>query len=127
MDSHGPQGVECDGDPVRWMGESFARASSSFRAVASGEEDSHEDGARDSPWSVAAHVIGESGQSQKSQSRIVSFGPGRECREGANSRSVAACQGGQPACASQPRYHLGEKNYSFGALQANCFGINFKL
>ena len=28
-DSHGPQGVECDGDPVRWMGESFARASSS--------------------------------------------------------------------------------------------------
>ena len=66
-DSHGPQGVECDGDPVRWMGESFAKASSSLRAVASGEEESHEDRSRDSSWSVAAQVTGESGQSQKSK------------------------------------------------------------
>ena len=32
-DPHGLQGVECDGDPVRWMGESFARSSSSIAEV----------------------------------------------------------------------------------------------
>ena len=55
-DFHGPQGVECDGDPVRWMGESVARSLSSFRAVASGEEDSTEDGARETSWLVATQV-----------------------------------------------------------------------
>ena len=42
-DSRGPQ----DGDPVRWTGESFARSLFSLRAVASGEEDFHEDRARE--------------------------------------------------------------------------------
>ena len=38
----------------------------------------------------------------------------RKCREGANSSSVAACQGGQPASASQPRHQGGVTPESLG-------------
>ena len=89
------------------MGESVARSSPSLRAVASGKEDSDEDGAQESSWAVAAQATGDAGQSQKSRSSIVGLGPGRECRERTNLGSVAARQGGQSARASQPRHHPG--------------------
>ena len=63
--------------------------------VTSGKEDSDEDGARESSLEeVTTQVTGDAGQSQKSRTRIVRLGTGRECREGTNSGSVTARQGG---------------------------------
>ena len=46
--------------------------------------------------------------------------------------ALVVVEGGKWRSCGQPervvrRYHLGQNNYSFDALQAYCFGINLKL